>query len=80
MEIKVLGSGCPKCKTLYSRVEEAISNLKLDAQLSKVEDMDKIIGYGVMMTPALVVNEKVVLSGKLPKVQELEELLKDVEQ
>ena len=75
MEIKVLGTGCAKCKSLEKKVIESLAELKIDAKVSKVEDIYQIMKYGVMRTPALVIDEKVVLSGRLPKEQELKELL-----
>lgn len=75
MEIKVLGSGCAKCKTLEKITREAVEELKLDASIEKVEDIQKIMEYGIMSTPGLVVNGKVVISGKVPKLKEVIELL-----
>ncbi len=75
MEIKVLGTGCAKCKSLEKVTRKAVEELKLDASVEKVEDIQKIMEYAVMRTPALVINEKVVLSGQLPKISELKELL-----
>ena len=75
MEIKVLGTGCAKCKSLEKVTRKAVDELNLDATVIKVEDIQKIMEYAVMRTPALVINEKVVLSGQLPKVAQLKELL-----
>lgn len=75
MEIKVLGSGCAKCKTLERITREAVEELKLDATVEKVEDIQKIMDYGVMFTPALVIDGKVVFSGKVPKLKEMKEIL-----
>ena len=75
MEIKVLGTGCAKCKSLEKVTKKAVEELNLDATVEKVEDIQKIMEYAVMRTPALVINEKVVLSGQLPKVSELKDLL-----
>ncbi|RLD95086.1 MAG: thioredoxin family protein [Bacteroidetes bacterium] len=75
MEIKVLGTGCAKCKSLEKVTRKAVDELKLDATVTKVEDIQKIMEYAVMRTPALVIDEKVVLSGQLPKVAELKELI-----
>ncbi len=75
MEIKVLGTGCAKCKSLEKLTRKAVEELNLDASIEKVEDIQKIMEYAVMRTPALVINEKVVMSGQLPKVSELKELL-----
>ena len=75
MEIKVLGTGCAKCKSLEKVTRKAVDELNLDATVTKIEDIQKIMEYAVMRTPALVIDEKVVLSGQLPKVAELKELL-----
>jgi small redox-active disulfide protein 2 len=75
MEIKVLGTGCAKCKSLEKVTRKAVEELNLDATVTKVEDIQKIMEYAVMRTPALVIDEKVVLSGQLPKVAELKELI-----
>ena len=75
MEIKVLGTGCAKCKSLEKVTRKAVEELNLDASVEKVEDIQKIMEYAVMRTPALVINEKVVMSGQLPKISELKELL-----
>ena len=71
MKIKVLGTGCTKCKKLYNEVKKALANSTVDAELEKVENLDDIIKYGVMITPALVINEKVKSSGKIPKHAEI---------
>jgi small redox-active disulfide protein 2 len=75
MKIKVLGTGCARCKSLEKVAIKAVEELKLDATVAKVEDIQKIMEYAVMRTPALVINEKVVMSGQVPKVSELKELL-----
>jgi small redox-active disulfide protein 2 len=75
MIIKVLGSGCPNCKTLESRTREALKELGMDALVEKVTDYQQIASYGVMRTPGLVVDEKVVLSGMVPPVEKLKEVL-----
>ena len=75
MEIKVLGTGCAKCKSLEKVTRKAVDELNLDATVIKVEDIQKIMEYAVMRTPALVINEKVVMSGQLPKVAEVKEIL-----
>jgi small redox-active disulfide protein 2 len=75
MNIKVLGSGCAKCKTLEKATRQAADELNLDAAIEKVEDIQRIMEYGIMRTPGLVINDKVVLSGQTPKVNELKELL-----
>lgn len=75
MNIQVLGTGCAKCKSLEKAVIKSVSDLALQADVSKVEDIAEIMQFGVMNTPALVINGKVVLSGRLPKEKELKELL-----
>jgi len=75
MDIKVLGTGCAKCKSLESATRQAAEELKLDAAIEKVEDIQKIMEYGIMRTPGLVINGKVVLSGQVPKMNELKEIL-----
>ncbi|RIH64380.1 thioredoxin family protein [Mariniphaga sediminis] len=75
MDIKVLGTGCPKCKALEKAVHSSLTELKIDANVSKVEDIMQIMQYGVMRTPALVIDGKVVLSGRLPNDEELKTLL-----
>ncbi|MFO7829658.1 MAG: thioredoxin family protein [Bacteroidales bacterium] len=73
MEIKVLGTGCPKCKKLEQITRDVVTEMNVDANISKVEDITKIMEYGVMLTPALVINEKVVFSGQLPSTNEIKE-------
>jgi small redox-active disulfide protein 2 len=75
MNIKVLGTGCARCKSLEKLTVKAVEELNLDATVEKVEDIQKIMEFAVMRTPALVINEKVVLSGQVPKLTELKSLL-----
>lgn len=75
MIIKVLGTGCAKCKTLEKVTLEAIKELNIDVQVIKEEDIIKIMKYGIMSTPGLVIDEKVVLSGRVPSVKEIKELI-----
>ena len=75
MIIKVLGSGCANCKTLESRTREALKELSMDALVEKVTDYQQIASYGNMHTPGLVIDEKVVLSGMVPPLGKLKELL-----
>jgi len=75
MEIKVLGTGCARCKSLEKVTRKAVEELSLDASVEKVEDIQKIMEYAVMRTPALVINEKVVMTGQVPKITELKDLL-----
>lgn len=78
MEIKILGTGCANCRNLEKATRQAVSELDLNAAVVKEEDIVKIMGYGVMRTPALVVDEKVLLSGRVPSVSEIKELLNSV--
>ncbi len=71
MKIKVLGTGCPKCRKLYTEVEKAIGSSGVSADLEKIEKIEQIIKYGVMATPALVINEEVKVSGRIPKSDEI---------
>jgi small redox-active disulfide protein 2 len=71
MNIKVLGTGCPKCSSLEKLTQETIDEMGINGNVEKEEDILKIMGYGVMQTPGLVINEKVVLSGRLPSKKEL---------
>ena len=75
MQIKVLGTGCARCKSLEKVTKKAVEELSLDVTVEKVEDIQKIMEYAVMRTPALVVDEKVVLSGQVPKISEMKEIL-----
>ncbi|OIP02078.1 MAG: hypothetical protein AUJ97_06445 [Bacteroidetes bacterium CG2_30_32_10] len=75
MEIKVLGTGCANCKTLEKSVNIALTELNIAANVVKEEDIQKIMGYGIMRTPGLVINEKVVLSGRVPSTKELKEII-----
>lgn len=77
MEIKVLGTGCAKCKKLEELIRNVVAEMGVEATIEKVEDIYKIMQFGVMRTPGLVVNGKVVLSGKLPGTSELKELLEN---
>ena len=71
MDIKILGMGCPKCKRLEKMAREVASEEGVSATFDKVQDMDAIMAYGVAMTPALVIDEKVVCSGRLPSKTEI---------
>ncbi|MGD1821794.1 MAG: thioredoxin family protein [Pleomorphochaeta sp.] len=75
MEIKVLGSGCPKCKKLEANVVEALKNKGLTATIDHVTDYAQIASYNIMSTPGLVIDGKVVSAGKLLKPKAIEELL-----
>ena len=78
MEIKVLGPGCKNCVTLDRIAHEVVADLGVDATFEKVEDYAAIASYGVMSTPALVVNGKVILSGRVPTPRHLKEMLEEL--
>lgn len=75
--IKILGTGCPKCKTLTKLTEEVVKENNLSASIEKVEDIMKIMEYNIMATPAIIVNEKVVAKGRLPKKEDILQLITD---
>ncbi|MEA3479579.1 MAG: thioredoxin family protein [Bacteroidota bacterium] len=75
MEIKILGTGCSKCNILEKATRETVDELGISANISKEEDILRIMEYGIMRTPGLVINEKVVLSGRVPTNKELKKLL-----
>jgi len=76
MLIKILGSGCPNCKRLEENTKKAIADLNLqEAIIEKITDMGLIMDYGIMSTPALVVDEQVLSYGRVPDVSEIKEML-----
>ncbi len=75
MIIKVLGTGCANCKNLEKATQIAVSEMGITAEIIKEEDIQKIMAYGIMRTPALVIDEKVVLYGRVPSVKELKEII-----
>jgi small redox-active disulfide protein 2 len=75
MEIKVLGVGCPRCQALERAVINSLAELDIVADVSKVTDINEIISYGILHTPGLVINNKVVLSGRVPSTNEVKELI-----
>ena len=76
MIIKVLGTGCAKCKNLEANARQAVAEMGITAEVVKVQDMKDIMAFGVLRTPALVVDEKVVVYGKVPTVEEVKAFLK----
>jgi small redox-active disulfide protein 2 len=76
VHVKILGPGCKNCQNLESRTREAIAELGLDASVEKVTDYAAIAGYGVMKTPGLVVDDAVVVSGRVPTTEEITGLLR----
>jgi small redox-active disulfide protein 2 len=75
MKIEIFGTGCPKCKKLYQNTEEAVKDLTLEAEVVKVEDIQKIINAGIMMTPAFAIDGEVKSAGKVLSVDEIKKLL-----
>jgi small redox-active disulfide protein 2 len=71
MEIKVLGPGCANCKRLYAEAERAVAQSGQTATITKVEAMEDIMAYGILRTPGLVIDEKVVASGRIPSAAEI---------
>lgn len=74
-EIKILGTGCPKCEQLRQRTEEAVAALEVECTVTKVTDIQEITSHGVMMTPALIVDGTVKAMGKIPSVEEIRRML-----
>ncbi len=74
--VKILGTGCPKCKYTTERVTDVINENNIDASVEKVEDITEIMKYNIMITPAIVIDEKVVIKGRVPSKSELIEILK----
>ena len=75
MNIKILGTGCSKCKTLEKLTREVVEQNGIEATITKVEDIVEIMKYGIMSTPALVVNEKVEIKGRVPSIDEIKKIL-----
>ena len=76
MNIKILGTGCPNCQKLEANVKEALAELNLEAEVEKVTEIQDIMSYGVMGTPALVVDEEVKIYGRVTDAKEIKEILK----
>ncbi|MEN6618785.1 MAG: thioredoxin family protein [Rikenellaceae bacterium] len=75
MEIKILGTGCPKCKALEKIVREVVEQNNINANITKVEDIMDIMKYNIMTTPVLVVDEKVEIKGRIPSAEEIKQIL-----
>jgi len=78
LDIKVLGPGCINCEKLYNLCNEVVTENNLQAQIEKIVDPNKFLDYGIMLTPALIVNNKILTQGKLPTKSTLEHWLKDL--
>ena len=75
MFIQVLGTGCAKCKTLHEIVKKAVQETGVDAQIEKVEDIEKIMAFEILMMPGLVINGEVKTAGRLPSAEEIKRLI-----
>lgn len=80
MKIKILGTGCPNCKRLEDNVKKVLEELKVEAAVEKITDIMKIMSYGVMGTPALVVDEEVKVYGRVPDIDEIKKILESSEE
>ncbi|WP_053992121.1 thioredoxin family protein [Mangrovimonas sp. TPBH4] len=76
-QIKVLGPGCAKCKITYNNVMEALKQTHQDAQVEKIEDIETLLKYNIMTTPALVINGEIKVKGRVPQTSEIVEILKN---
>ncbi|WP_166961823.1 thioredoxin family protein [Yeosuana marina] len=74
--IKILGTGCPKCKTMTGIVQDVVKENNIDATIEKVEDIMEIMKYNVLSTPVLVIDEQIKIKGRVPSPKEVLELLK----
>ena len=75
MKIQILGTGCPKCNQLYQNAQQAVAELAVDAELEKVTDLNAIMAFGVMVTPALAIDGQVKASGKVPTAEAIKEMI-----
>jgi len=75
--IKILGTGCPNCKRTEAVVKTVAEELNVDVNIVKVEDIEDIMAYDIMSTPAIVIDEKVVIKGRVPSFEEVKDLLKE---
>lgn len=75
-QIKVLGPGCPKCKTTYNNVLEALKQADVEADVEKVEDIEEMMKYNILTTPVLMIDEQIKVKGRIAQVNEIVELLK----
>ena len=75
MKIQILGTGCPKCNQLYQNAQQAVAELAIDAELEKVTDLNAIMAFGVMVTPALAIDGQVKATGKVPTAEAIKEMI-----
>ncbi|CAN5545040.1 thioredoxin family protein [soil metagenome] len=73
--IKILGTGCAKCKQTEAILRETLGEMGIDANIEKIEDIEKIMKYDIMSTPALIIDEKIVMSGKVPSEEEVRAMM-----
>ena len=76
MKIQILGTGCPKCKQVEANAREAVKNLSIDAVIEKITDVNRIIDFGVTVTPALAVDGEIKFSGRIPSIEEIKDIIK----
>jgi small redox-active disulfide protein 2 len=74
-KLQVLGTGCPKCKKLMEMTVQAVKELGIEADVTKVDDINEILKFGVMMTPALVIDGEVKVSGRVPRPEEIKQMI-----
>lgn len=79
MIIKILGAGCDKCDKAYDNANKAIGELNMDVKVEKVEDLVTMMKFGIMTTPGIVIDDKVIMVGKIPKVEDFKKMIKDQE-
>ncbi len=79
MKIEILGPGCPKCHNTEENVKKALSELNKTAEVIKVSDINSIIDKGIMQTPALIINDKIVVQGKIPTVEQIKQFIQGAE-
>ena len=80
IQIKVLGAGCARCSALEKITQKAVDELGIAADIEKTGDIDEILSYGVMRTPGLVINGKLVISGEVPSILEIKSMLYNLKQ
>ena len=75
MKIEILGTGCPKCKKLFEAAQQAVKELGVEAEVTKVEDINEIMKFNIMMTPALAVDGEVKVTGRIPRPEEIKKMI-----
>jgi small redox-active disulfide protein 2 len=74
-KVQILGTGCPKCKKLFEAAQQVIKDNSIEAEVTKVEDINEIMKFGIMMTPALAVDGEVKVVGRVPKIEEIKAMI-----